>query len=1033
MNRDIQDLELLRSYAQDGSGQAFEELVRRHADAVYSSALRRLGDRHLAEDVTQAVFAVLARKAAALKPGTVLVGWLFKATRMAAARTLRDSSRRREREKMAEEHRRAAQANPDDARLWAGVSTHLETALDSLGKRDRNAVLLRFYENGSYAEVGRKLKLTEAAAEKRVSRAVTRLSRFFSSRGIAAPAALLPGLLRTNAVGPAPAGLAAAASTAALTVAEGTGLAAGSALIAQGVLKIMFWAKVKSIVAAATLLAAAGAGTVVAAGTIRKGAAQESAGAAGAKVAPAPVAAKKPLLPVNVKGQLGYIDAAGRMIIKPQFASAARFSCGRALVRKDGKRYFIDERGRIAFEVPAGVAANGRFSEGLLSAYTGEGKKRLWGYLDAAGKWAIKPQYSYTGRFSEGMSRVTLESRTVEKRTKHAYMSWGKSRFAYIDKTGKVLVAPEGFFGGCSGGFSEGLAPLSLASKSGPYGKWGFIDKTGKFKIAAQYDYALPFSEGLAAVGRGKHSYGRKWGFIDKAGKLVIPIRFSSVSSFSKGVSIVKAKVDGRERYGLIDRAGRYIVRPRFEGIGGNHMGGGDWSFPDLSCGLIPVIVQRKWGYIDLKGRFVVNPQFDEAAEFKDGFARVAYRKWGFVDNTGKIVVRPQFDQVKRFSEGLALIWIGKKAGYVNRTGKLVIEPQFDTPRQMSSRKGGIGGRRRDPFAQFYFAEGLAVVLIGDKYGYVHKTGKLVIPARFKDARPFSAGWASVTLQDGSRGFVDKGGKFSAARPLPGQPGYVAQPGRRAPEGLLKFFADGKWGFKDISGKVVVEPQFDYVGSTCEGLTIVCKDERWGWIDTKGKLTFPAKGQVNAWGRYSGGERFSSGGLVRIWTKAGEKTRTNPWSKERTTVIKAWGYADASGKVVIEPRFESANQFSGGLAAVKKNGKWGYINKTGKLVIEHRFEFARPFTSGAAWVSLGSIAHDRCVLIDRTGKVLYRASGRAAWDSAEGLFGVEVVGEGYIDTKGKAIWNPVGKSVWLLKKYEPRIGPGPGKTQPEIF
>jgi hypothetical protein len=215
----------------------------------------------------------------------------------------------------------------------------------------------------------------------------------------------------------------------------------------------------------------------------------------------------------------------------------------------------------------------------------------------------------------------------------------------------------------------------------------------------------------------------------------------------------------------------------------------------------------------------------------------VAYRKWGFVNASGRMVVQPRFDKVRRFSEGLALIWIGKKAGYVDRTGKLVIEPQFDTPRDMEMRKGGPP---RDPFAQFYFVEGRAVVLQGDKYGYVDRTGKLVIPARFKDAQPFAAGWASVTLEDGSCGFVDRQGKFAAARPQQGQPGSVEQPDQQLPKGLLKFSADRKWGFKDLSGKVVVEPQFDYAGSTCEGLTMVSKDKRWGWVNASGKLIFPA-------------------------------------------------------------------------------------------------------------------------------------------------------------------------------------------------
>ena len=85
----LEDVELLRRYAVDGSEEAFRSLLERHAGLVYSAAMRQLRDPHLAEEVTQAVFVVLARKAGALRPGTILVGWLFRTTRFVAARAIR--------------------------------------------------------------------------------------------------------------------------------------------------------------------------------------------------------------------------------------------------------------------------------------------------------------------------------------------------------------------------------------------------------------------------------------------------------------------------------------------------------------------------------------------------------------------------------------------------------------------------------------------------------------------------------------------------------------------------------------------------------------------------------------------------------------------------------------------------------------------------------------------------------------------------------------------------------------------------------
>src|SRR5690348_702785 len=97
----LDDSELLRQYARQHSEEAFATLVSRHIDLVYSAALRHVGNHHQAEEITQAVFVILARKAAALSPATVLAGWLFRTTRLTAANYLRGEIRRSHREQEA--------------------------------------------------------------------------------------------------------------------------------------------------------------------------------------------------------------------------------------------------------------------------------------------------------------------------------------------------------------------------------------------------------------------------------------------------------------------------------------------------------------------------------------------------------------------------------------------------------------------------------------------------------------------------------------------------------------------------------------------------------------------------------------------------------------------------------------------------------------------------------------------------------------------------------------------------------------------
>ena len=208
------DAELLRHYAEDGSQEAFTELVRRNVNLVYCAALRRVGgDGHLAQDVTQQVFVALARKAPGLVDRPVLAGWLHTASRFASLRAVRAERRRQAREHEAHLMGADPQSDPD----WDRLRPVLDEAMDELSLADREALLLRFFEGRSYGEAGARLRLTEDAARKRVDRAVGRLRVLLARRGIASTAAAVASLIEANAVTAAPAALAASVAGVALS------------------------------------------------------------------------------------------------------------------------------------------------------------------------------------------------------------------------------------------------------------------------------------------------------------------------------------------------------------------------------------------------------------------------------------------------------------------------------------------------------------------------------------------------------------------------------------------------------------------------------------------------------------------------------------------------------------------------------------------------------------------------------------------------------------------------------------------------
>jgi RNA polymerase sigma factor (sigma-70 family) len=236
MGEPVEDSELLRRYADTGSEAAFAELVRRRIGLVYSVALRQTrGDTHRAEDATQAVFTDLARKAASLAQRPVLAGWLYRSAQFAAAGLIRAEQRRHAREQVAhtmEEILALETPAPD----WDRLRPLLDQALNEMDERDRDAILLRFFDGRPFAEIGARLRLTESAARMRVERALDKLNAALARRGITSTAAAL-GVALGHQVGAAmPAGLAATVTGTALA---GTAASAGGWLAAfMGMTKI---------------------------------------------------------------------------------------------------------------------------------------------------------------------------------------------------------------------------------------------------------------------------------------------------------------------------------------------------------------------------------------------------------------------------------------------------------------------------------------------------------------------------------------------------------------------------------------------------------------------------------------------------------------------------------------------------------------------------------------------------------------------------------------------------------------------------
>ncbi len=243
----LDDSRLLRLYAEARSQSAFAELVRRHLNLVYRSALRQVrGDSHLAEDVSQAVFTLVAQRAGPLSRHPRFVGWLFTTTHHVTSVTLRRERRRQRREKEATAmHENSAAPFPSDP--VDSIGPVLDLALRDLSETDREAVLLHFIEGRSFADVGLRLALGEDAARMRVRRALEKLRTKLGRRGVVSSGAALLTMLAQEAASAAPASLVASVSGIALTSAT------GGAAVGMGIFYLMSTSKF--VIGAALILA----------------------------------------------------------------------------------------------------------------------------------------------------------------------------------------------------------------------------------------------------------------------------------------------------------------------------------------------------------------------------------------------------------------------------------------------------------------------------------------------------------------------------------------------------------------------------------------------------------------------------------------------------------------------------------------------------------------------------------------------------------------------------------------------------------
>ncbi|MFA4985242.1 MAG: WG repeat-containing protein [Candidatus Brocadiia bacterium] len=686
-----------------------------------------------------------------------------------------------------------------------------------------------------------------------------------------------------------------------------------------------------------------------------------------------------------------------KWIAEPQFQVAERFSDGMAAVQENGKWGFIDLTGRVCIETDYDYVHP--FQEGIGAVDTGHG----WLFVRRDGKPLNDALYDDVGDFRKGLAGVETAGKhgilaangklvvpcvyDALHFDRDRQIAWAKveNKFGIIRTDGAELCEPVfdhfeyfvgsyapverdgawnvvdislraqyeifldsidaeddhaivsagsklGYFNFQTGARSEvvydAIAPLwngvlsisrdgrkrlmtiADCKEIGPEfdeirkpvegmaafevkGLWGFADSRWNVAVAPTHIEVRDFSNGLAGI---RSVTG--WGYIDTTGRTVVEPRYVDVTSCGGEAAMVKLEVGAQMR--LADAFGR-LFGEVFEQIG------------PFSEGLASAKSNGKWGYIDVRGRICIPMQFGAAGLFSSGLAPVRNStKWGYLDKEGAIIVPFQYDSAESFCEDLGLVTKDGKWYFVDKTGSVALGP-YDFP----------------------------VLGFEDGNAWVSDEKQVWVPIDRKGVRDESRAVRNFKISDMARlratGYLQSSGS-----------GFDPEIGLRRldspAEGLRAFTVDTSWimGIRDIEGKIVCQPEYEYIQSLCCGFAFAERNGQHLFLRADGTVAFDAPT----------GCKFD-------WSfKDGYATVTSEQGRN---------FIDREGNLLSSEWFQDVGWFSEGLAPVKLDECWGYIDGSGSIAIAPQFEDSGSFSAGTAIVALP----EGWTVIDRQGSPLF--------------------------------------------------------------
>jgi hypothetical protein len=518
-----------------------------------------------------------------------------------------------------------------------------------------------------------------------------------------------------------------------------------------------------------------------------------------------------------------------------------------------------------------------------LIPYQKDGK---WGLADINGKIVIAPEYDAVGVYRYGEQLMSIPVLTellrqeylipqepVKLEFSHIHVSWIPTDYIKLSPWDSTNVVD--FIN-----FIIGSKPI----KNGPVwvmkdGKFGLFDISGKELVSPKYEEVRPFERGRSWI-----KLNGKWGLIDDKGKELTPIKYDGAIISDEGIIWVREE----GKWVIIDENGKELSSNRYDYD----------AVTPFTEGVSWVLKGNKWGLVDKNGKEIILPKYEGICPFVGGLSAVMVgEKWGIIDKSGKEIIPIKYDGIGVYRiirkniyppkdipcddledlvrEGLIAIKVGDKYGFVDKSGKFVISPKYD---DVMPFVGGIAAVKRD-----------------EKWGFVDKTGKEIVPPTYEypviDYDNLKMGYLPV---------VEKGNKYST--PFGGEYDFLVH----VDSNLFLAQKGDKWGLIDKKNREVLSFKYDDLSHLHKDLFVYSERDKYGVISLKrGVIVQPRYGKI-----FYAGE-----GIIGL------------------VLNNKVGFMDTLGNIIFQPKYDSlASGFINGFALMYNKGKPYLLSKDGKEV-----------------------------------------------------------------------------------------------------